>query len=101
LMGNSLLDVTVFGRIAGVSAAEYAKGVSGNGKLTLDHVRKFHQELEEAGVGLDRVSPMLLPDYTSSEVKKRQLNSPQIRKREFAQFSRHAAFSFRRAAVHP
>ena len=76
LMGNSLLDVTVFGRIAGKSAAEYIKTISGNNaKLTLDHVRKYHKELEEAGVGLDKISPMLLPDYINEEVKKGQLTS--------------------------
>jgi succinate dehydrogenase / fumarate reductase flavoprotein subunit/L-aspartate oxidase len=72
LMGNSLLDVTVFGRIAGESAGEYVQNVSGNGKLSLDHVRRYHQELEAAGVGLDRISPMLLPDYSNPTVRKRQ-----------------------------
>lgn len=76
LMGNSLLDVTVFGRIAGISAAEYIKGVSGNnGKLSLDHVRKYNKELEKAGVGSDKMSPMLLPDYINEDVKERQLTS--------------------------
>jgi len=75
LMGNSLLDVTVFGRIAGKSAGEYATNHSGNGKLSLDHVRKYNQELEAAGVGLDRISPMLLPDYSNPTVRKRQLTA--------------------------
>ncbi|MDZ7261313.1 MAG: FAD-binding protein [candidate division KSB1 bacterium] len=75
LMGNSLLDVTVFGRIAGVSAAQYAKERFQDGKLTLDHVRRYHKELEEAGVGLDRVAPMLLPDYSNPEVRQRQLTA--------------------------
>jgi succinate dehydrogenase/fumarate reductase flavoprotein subunit len=75
LMGNSLLDVTVFGRIAGISAGQYAKNYSGNGKLTLEHVRKYNQELEAAGVGLDRISPMILPDYTNPDVRKRQLTA--------------------------
>ena len=43
-----------------------------DGALTLEHVKTFHGELEAAGVGLDRVAPMLLPDYTPDEVKKRQ-----------------------------
>lgn len=75
LMGNSLLDIIVFGRIAGVSAAEYAKTKFRDGALTLEHVRRYHKELEEAGVGLDRVSPMLLPDYTDPQVRKRQLTA--------------------------
>lgn len=76
LMGNSLLDVTVFGRITGKNAAEYIKSVASNNvKLTLDHVRKYDKELEAAGVGLDRISPMILPDYINEEVKKGQLTS--------------------------
>ncbi|MDZ7380106.1 MAG: FAD-binding protein, partial [candidate division KSB1 bacterium] len=75
LMGNSLLDVTVFGRIAGVTAAEYAKNVNDNSALTLDHVVAFHHELEEAGIVTDRVAPMLLPDYSNPEVRKRQLTT--------------------------
>lgn len=62
LMGNSLLDITVFGRIAGKNAAEKAEQTQ-PGELTLRHVQKFHEELERAGVGDGRISPILLPDY--------------------------------------
>jgi succinate dehydrogenase / fumarate reductase flavoprotein subunit/L-aspartate oxidase len=75
LMGNSLLDVCVFGRIAGASAAFYAKEKSKEGKLTLDHVRRYHKELEEAGVITDRVAPMILPDYSNPNVRERQLTA--------------------------
>ncbi len=75
LMGNSLLDVLVFGRIAGKNAAVFARESAREGKLTLDHVRAYHRELETAGVVTDRVAPMLLPDYTDPEVRKRQLTS--------------------------
>jgi len=75
LMGNSLLDVCVFGRIAGISAAEYVKGNPKDGKLNLDHVRRYHKELEEAGIVTDRVAPMILPDYSNPEVRKHQLTS--------------------------
>ncbi len=73
LMGNSLLDVTTFGRIAGKNAAEYIKGFSGIGKLSLDHVKKFNKEIEEAGI--ENVGPMLLPDYSNPDVRKRQLTT--------------------------
>ena len=63
LMGNSLLDVIVFGRNAGKYAAAKAKDVV-VGNLTLDHVAKFEKELKDAGITPDTVSPMLLPDYT-------------------------------------
>ena len=62
LMGNSLLDVVVFGRNAGRNAAERAKGVT-VGALTLEHVNAFEKECEQAGIHTDVVSPKLLPDY--------------------------------------
>jgi succinate dehydrogenase/fumarate reductase flavoprotein subunit len=72
LMGNSLLDIVVFGRVAGKNAAEYATSKAKGGKLSLEHVSAYHKELEQEGVGLERVSPMLLPDYTPEEVKDKQ-----------------------------
>jgi succinate dehydrogenase/fumarate reductase flavoprotein subunit len=75
LMGNSLLDVCVFGRIAGVSAAAYAKEKAKDGKMNLDHVRRYNKEVEEAGISGDRVSPMLLPDYSNPNVRDRQLTT--------------------------
>ena len=62
LMGNSLLEITVFGRRAGRSAAAYAHQAS-LGTPTLAHVEAWNRELEEAGVETDVVSPVLLPDY--------------------------------------
>ena len=75
LMGNSLLDILVFGRIAGTNAARYAKEQAREGKPSLEHVKTYHREMEEAGITTDRVAPMLLPDYTEPELKKRQLTS--------------------------
>ncbi len=75
LGGNSLLDVLVFGRIAGKNAALYAKEGARDGRLRLDHVRKFHQELEKAGIDRKRVSPILLPDYSNPLVRKGQLTT--------------------------
>jgi succinate dehydrogenase/fumarate reductase flavoprotein subunit len=62
LMGNSLLDITVFGRRAGVAAARYARGGE-VGEPTLKHVQEHEKELQKAGIDTDRVSPMILPDY--------------------------------------
>jgi succinate dehydrogenase/fumarate reductase flavoprotein subunit len=75
LMGNSLLDVLVFGRMAGRNAATFARENAAKGELTLDHVRAFHRELEMEGVADNRVAPVLLPDYTDPEVRKKQLTS--------------------------
>jgi succinate dehydrogenase / fumarate reductase flavoprotein subunit len=63
LMGNSLLEVTVYGRRAGRAAAQRAKEVE-LGKLILSHVDTWERELAEAGVETDIESPLLLPDYT-------------------------------------
>ncbi|HEX3038131.1 MAG TPA: FAD-dependent oxidoreductase [Oscillospiraceae bacterium] len=63
LMGNSLLDVIVFGRSAGKNAAAKCKNVT-VGKLTLDHITKYAKEMEEAGITSEIVSPKLLPTYT-------------------------------------
>ena len=62
LMGNSLLDVIVFGRSAGQNAAARAKDVT-VGKLTLEHIAAFDRERADAGIVTDAVSPKLLPDY--------------------------------------
>lgn len=62
LMGNSLLDIIVFGRNAGRNASAKAKDVT-VGKLTLSHVAQFEKELADAGIETDVVSPKLLPDY--------------------------------------
>jgi len=76
LAGNSLMDVFVFGRIAGTSAARFInEGKPRDGKMTLEHVRRFHKGLESSGVPRTRVSPMLLPDYTTPETKYRQLTT--------------------------
>lgn len=63
LGGNSSLDLFVFGRRAGKSAAQHAKEVR-LGKLTLDHVRQWQRELKKAGLTQVRpISPKILPDY--------------------------------------
>ena len=64
LMGNSLLDIIVFGRNAGVHAAEAAKNTATPEKLTLSHVEGFMKEMADAGIVTDAVSPKLLPRYT-------------------------------------
>ncbi len=63
LMGNSLLDIIVFGRNAGKYASEKAKSVQ-VGALTLAHLDTFEAERKAAGIENDTVSPKLLPDYT-------------------------------------
>ena len=63
LIGNSTLDIFVFGRRAGRAAANWSKEVK-SGSLTLEHVRCWQKDLEQAGLSkLRPVSPLLLPDY--------------------------------------
>lgn len=66
LMGNSLLDIIVFGRNAGINAAAAAKNTN-VGELTLEHISKFDKERADAGIETDTVSPKLLPNYTGKK----------------------------------
>ncbi|MDO4260898.1 MAG: FAD-dependent oxidoreductase [Eubacteriales bacterium] len=66
LMGNSLLDIIVFGRNAGKAAAARAKDVR-IGSMNTDHVRDYARALEQAGVEGGGVSPLLLPAYARHE----------------------------------
>ena len=66
LMGNSLLDVIVFGRESGRQAAAKAKEVDHVGKLNMDHVAAFEQELADAWVDTGVVSPKLFPSYKAN-----------------------------------
>lgn len=66
LMGNSLLDVIVFGRNAGQHASEKAKSVT-VGSLTLDHIDRFENELASAGIETEVESPKILPDYARKQ----------------------------------
>ena len=68
LMGNSLLDIIVFGRSAGTNAAKKAKNTN-VGELTLDHIARFDAERSAAGIETDMVSPKLLPDYRNKKDK--------------------------------
>ena len=73
LMGNSLLDVVVFGRRAGKAAAERAASIKKHAKLSLAHLERFHAELEGAGVPKEKHAPMLLPAYRRTEHAKRKV----------------------------
>ncbi|MCG3220762.1 MAG: FAD-binding protein, partial [Candidatus Heimdallarchaeota archaeon] len=67
LMGNSLLEINVFGRRAGIEAAKEIKKAK-VGKLSLDHVRKNISTLDSLGLKEKRYAPMLLPEYRSDLV---------------------------------
>jgi succinate dehydrogenase / fumarate reductase flavoprotein subunit len=62
-MGNSLLDICVFGRRAGQAAALHAKEYTNGASLTLDHVERWNKERVDVGLTAGIVAPMILPDY--------------------------------------
>uniref|UniRef100_A0A7C3Z0X6 FAD-binding protein n=1 Tax=candidate division WOR-3 bacterium TaxID=2052148 RepID=A0A7C3Z0X6_UNCW3 len=62
LMGNSLLDILVFGRSAGRKAWELAQRVSFK-PVGLFHLFSYHKELRDLGIPRNKVSPLILPDY--------------------------------------
>ena len=72
LMGNSQLDLYVFGRRAGKAAAERAK-TARIGKLTLKHLDDYEKMLKESDVVTDRKSPMILPEYRGEKTLEHQL----------------------------
>ncbi|MEN1759881.1 FAD-binding protein [Anoxynatronum sibiricum] len=62
LMGNSLLDILVFGRRAGRNAAARALQTSRRSvDLTLSHVTTYVQELNEQELSGNFTSPILIP----------------------------------------
>jgi len=63
LMGNSMLDIIVFGRLCGKEAARQAADIS-IGKMTLAHVDAYAKELQDAGIETGERSPLLFPKYT-------------------------------------
>jgi succinate dehydrogenase / fumarate reductase flavoprotein subunit len=63
LMGNSLLDVCVFGRRAGVAAAAWSAGLQ-PGTPTLAHLDEWKHARRETGLRDGSASPVILPDYT-------------------------------------
>jgi succinate dehydrogenase/fumarate reductase flavoprotein subunit len=73
LMGNSLLDIIVFGRSAGKEAVTYAGQANGGGALSLEHVRRSEQELTEANISEQQVGPMLLPNYAPEHIRERRV----------------------------
>jgi len=74
LMGNSTLDCMVFGRISGIYAAEYVKKAKRKGKSSLEHVKKYANMLQEAGIKPERKAPILLPDYRGKAALARMID---------------------------
>lgn len=75
LMGNSQLDIIVFGRRAGKNAAEKVLNGVELGELSIKHADEYAKEVEKLGIDKKRISPILLPDYIPNHVKAKQLTT--------------------------
>jgi len=71
LMGNSVLDYNVFGRRAGIEAARLSKETEIKGKLNIEHIWTYEEELKKEGIETKRISPILLPEYRNFELLKK------------------------------
>lgn len=64
LAGNSLLDIFVYGRRAARSAVVQLNSDETYRPLTVEHLLKWQEKLQELGVPKEQKSPIFLPDYT-------------------------------------
>jgi len=68
------MDCLVFGRRAGIDAADYIKSGKKAGELTLSHVTEYTKMLEDAGIEPIRKAPILLPNYRGKAVLARMID---------------------------
>jgi succinate dehydrogenase/fumarate reductase flavoprotein subunit len=68
LVGNSTADIFVFGRRAGITAAELVKKTVESPRISLNHLKPIMEELSKLGVPTNRRAPILLPDYRGKAV---------------------------------
>lgn len=73
LMGNSTLDCYVFGRRAGLRAAELVEKGKDPDNLSLAHAKSYRKKLQDLGVNEGRKSPVILPDYRGEKPTSRAL----------------------------
>jgi len=72
-MGNSVLDYNVFGMRAGIEAAKIVKETEVKGKLNIDHIWKYEEEIKKEGINTRMVTPILLPEYRNIEILEKHL----------------------------
>ena len=65
LMGNSLLDLMVFGKRSGLTAASRAASMS-HGKLTVQHLQRFRADAKKHGNVSGVTSPMMAAPLPNS-----------------------------------
>jgi succinate dehydrogenase / fumarate reductase flavoprotein subunit/L-aspartate oxidase len=74
LMGNSLLDILVFGRRAALAAVAAIEAGELPGAANLDHLTTYADELEAANLDRGIKSPMILPNYATDEIRAHRWN---------------------------
>lgn len=67
LMGNSLLDICVFGRRAGRAAAVWAHSARVDAP-GVSHLIQWEQARRQAGLNGRSPAPVILPDYTNKDI---------------------------------
>jgi succinate dehydrogenase / fumarate reductase flavoprotein subunit len=72
LMGNSILDYSVYGRRAGIYATRFIKKVH-QGRLTLNHITRYLEMLKNAQIQAKSKSPKLLPEYRGEKALSRSI----------------------------
>ncbi|MBC8491661.1 MAG: FAD-binding protein, partial [Candidatus Marinimicrobia bacterium] len=75
LMGNSQLDLIVFGRRAGLNASKRANNGVKIGKLSLEHIYDYEKEVADLDINRKKIAPILLPDYIPEHVKQKQITA--------------------------
>ncbi len=75
LMGNSQMDLIVFGRRSGLHASERVKKGVKFGKMSLEHVYSYEKEVDEINIDKNKIAPILLPDYIPNHVKEKQVDT--------------------------
>lgn len=73
LMGNALLEIMVFGKKAGMSAARFALERGRGGEPGFTHVEAFMDQLHTAQTPAERCSPILFPGSIKPVAQRRHL----------------------------
>ncbi len=80
LMGNSLLDILVFGRRAGLAASRAIAAGALPGAPNMGHIKSYGNALADAGLDRGVLSPMILPNYATDDIRNKRwdVKSPVI-----------------------
>ncbi len=89
LMGNSLLDITVFGR---KSAESVLRNIPERGAVTLSHLQKFRAEREK--IEGETLSPKFFPDVSKMKLKPASFEKQQEEKSLSSNFEPPNPFNF-------